>query len=261
MSGYVVGWAFKVARDESLEPSERLKPNERYVLVAIADNADEQGLTWASMQTIIDKTGLGQSSVYRAVKRLRQLQLIGWGKAPDGSKCFALAVPPEIPNLRIDSQQDSHRGKDFSHRGKRSNKGTVKEPSEQQLLGNENSQIETISLIELLWEHYCQTMNRKSHLVLEDRTRRVLRDALKVADLDECKTCIDTCAGSDFHMKRGRHASRPGNRYNTVGDIFKPKATKGESQRDRIDFWLEKSKEGRGETDEWGWSKEDREGD
>lgn len=250
MSGLVVGWAFQVGREKSLTP------NERYVLVAVADNSDDNGFAWPSMETLIDKTGLGRSSVYRAMKRLRQLELIGWGTSPVGTKCFALAVPTQSLILGLAEDDESHGGTPKSHTGIRSNKGTVNEPSEQQQLDSGISQNETAAV----WSHYCKAMNRKSHLVLEDRTRRVIRDALKVATVEEVCCCVDACAGSDYHMKRGRHASRNGGRYNTVGQILKPKPTKGESQRDRIDWWLEYAGEDRGGRDEYGWSEEDRSG-
>jgi hypothetical protein len=72
---------------------------------------------------------------------------------------------------------------------------------------------------------------------------RIVKAALKVATVDELIVCVEECHASDFHMKRGRHKSRRGGRHNTLGKILKPRPTKGETQRARVDFWLDKREE------------------
>ena len=82
MSGKVVGMAF--------ECEAKLSATERYVLVAFADNADTHGKCWPDPKTIIDKTGLGRSSVYRAKDRLTELGLFSEGEDESGRRCFWL---------------------------------------------------------------------------------------------------------------------------------------------------------------------------
>lgn len=82
MSGKVVGMAF--------ECEVPLTATERYVLVAFADNADQQGKCWPDPKTIVDKTGLGKSSVYRAKDRLVELGLFSEGEDEKGRRCFWL---------------------------------------------------------------------------------------------------------------------------------------------------------------------------
>lgn len=78
---------------------------------------------------------------------------------------------------------------------------------------------------------------------LQEDDRKILRSALKVGDLEEVVTAIRTCELSDFHMKRGAHANRPGGKYKSLGSIFKPKTTKGQTWRSRLEWWLEKAEE------------------
>lgn len=116
MSGKVVGWAFEVGRSGgSLE----LSANERYVLVALGDNASEKGKCWPSPKEIIEKTGLGQSTVYRAFSRFRELGLMTDEKDEKGRPFYQLAIPTQ--------------GKPFSQREDDSQPGngsSIREPSQ-----------------------------------------------------------------------------------------------------------------------------------
>lgn len=81
---------------------------------------------------------------------------------------------------------------------------------------------------------------------LQPDDRKILRDVLKVADVDEVETAIRECAASDFHMKRGKHKKRPGGPYKSLGKIFKPRPTKGETWRSRVEWWLDRAEEREG---------------
>lgn len=103
-----------------------------------------------------------------------------------------------------------------------------------------------------VWQTYVEVMKPKRTKLDED-TRRIISNALKVATAEECCTAIRACEASDYHMKRGTHTTRRGQRYNRIGQILKPRPQRGETQRDRIDFWLERA-EGPEERDEFGWT-------
>jgi hypothetical protein len=81
---------------------------------------------------------------------------------------------------------------------------------------------------------------------LQPDDRKILRDVLKVADVEEVETAIRECAASDFHMKRGKHKNRQGGPYKSLGKIFKPRPTKGETWRSRIEWWLDRAEEREG---------------
>lgn len=94
--------------------------------------------------------------------------------------------------------------------------------------------------IDRVADHYLQTMPVRSQK-LGDDDRAIIRKALKVASVEECIRCIDACKASDYHMKTGRHEHRKGQKYNSVGHIFKPRPTRSETWRSRIDFWLDRA--------------------
>jgi hypothetical protein len=121
---------------------------ERYVLVAFADNADDNGKCWPKKTTIVDKTGLGRSTVYRAIERLAELGIYSEGTDADGRTCIWLRLShsgtvtgPEAELAARGSEsrsgtKDSHSGKTASRSGTRSShsgtpiyRRTVKEPS------------------------------------------------------------------------------------------------------------------------------------
>lgn len=83
-------------------------------------------------------------------------------------------------------------------------------------------------------------------LAPDDGQRKIIREALKVATVEECKRCIDACFASDFHQRRGS-GKIAGRKHNRIDDILKPKRASqfgnGYTQRGRIDFWLDRAEE------------------
>ncbi|MDE1465649.1 helix-turn-helix domain-containing protein [Spartinivicinus poritis] len=53
-----------------------LEPNKKIVLLALADNANDQGYCWPAMDTIAEKTSLSRSTVKRHIKSLAELDLL-----------------------------------------------------------------------------------------------------------------------------------------------------------------------------------------
>lgn len=84
-----------------------------------------------------------------------------------------------------------------------------------------------------VWKHYVRVMEPR-HTGLDAQTRSVIRDALKVATVSECKQAIDGCRSSTFHM--GDNPQR--RRYNAVTQILKGKRG-GRTTRENIDFFLD----------------------
>lgn len=108
---------------------------------------------------------------------------------------------------------------------------------------------ETTRRIDNAWGTYVVEMKPRGRgRELHGDDRKILRDVLKVADPEEVDTAIAECAASDFHMKRGKHKNRPGGKYNSLGKIFKPRPTKGETWRSRIEWWLDRAEERKGDS-------------
>lgn len=117
MSGKVVGWAFEQGQ------ARELAPTHRYVLIAYADNASEKDAKcWPDKPEIVEKTGLSQATVYRAIKALEEAGLLTFTSDEKGRECVYLAVPWSSQTEKTDSQGEN----DLSHSEKRTNKGTVK---------------------------------------------------------------------------------------------------------------------------------------
>lgn len=103
-----------------------------------------------------------------------------------------------------------------------------------------------------VWNHYLSAFNPRRKEP-DAGQRKIIADALKVASVDELRTCIDACAASDFHQQRG-DGQKAGRKHNRIGDILKPKRASqygsGYTQRERIDFWLDRAGSTGGLTEE-----------
>lgn len=105
MSGEVVGWAMK---QHTGSPAAKL------VLVKLADNANEQGLCWPSIELLVEHTELGQSTVYKhlaaleVMSKITPCEIIRNGQP---LKAYQLNLPEaaakEIPPGGIDGQDKS----------------------------------------------------------------------------------------------------------------------------------------------------------
>lgn len=105
------------------------------------------------------------------------------------------------------------------------------------------SRPETSRTIERVWTAYVAAMKPR-RTAAGDEERLVIRRALKVATPEELIACIQSCAESDYHMKRGEHANRRGGKYNALAKILGPRPRLNETQRSRIDWWLDKKTPG-----------------
>lgn len=94
------------------------------------------------------------------------------------------------------------------------------------------------SAINAVWGHYAAVMKPRSDAP-DDEQRKIIRDALDVATVAECKRAIDGCAASDFHM--GKNDRRK--KYNRLSQILKGKRG-GRTTREQIDMFLEIAENG-----------------
>jgi hypothetical protein len=98
--------------------------------------------------------------------------------------------------------------------------------------------------IDAVWTTYVKSMNPRGRgRELDAESRKLIREALKVADVAELQRAIETCERSDFHMKRGKHKTRPGGKYNALAQIIKARRGRNETTRSRIEWWLDKADE------------------
>ncbi|HXR31467.1 MAG TPA: helix-turn-helix domain-containing protein [Solirubrobacterales bacterium] len=98
--------------------------------------------------------------------------------------------------------------------------------------------------IESVWATYVKSMNPRGRgRELDPEARKLIREALKVADVEELQRAIETCARSDFHMKRGKYKNRQGGKYNALAQIIKARRGRNETTRSRIEWWLDRAEE------------------
>lgn len=84
-----------------------------------------------------------------------------------------------------------------------------------------------------VWSEYVRVMEpRKTDL--DPGARTIIRDALKVADVDECKRAIRGCKASVFHMGDNDR----GKKYNALSQILKGKRG-GKTTREQINMFLD----------------------
>lgn len=98
--------------------------------------------------------------------------------------------------------------------------------------------------IENVWATFVSVMNPRGRgRELDAESRKLIREALKVADADELSRAIETCERSDFHMKRGKHKNRVGGKYNALAQIIKARRGRNETTRSRVEWWLDRAEE------------------
>lgn len=194
-------------------------PTQRLVLLCLADYANQDDQAWPKPATIAKRTGLGVASVYRATS-----QLVESGHLERDDKVLTLRIGFS------QGEKDSHSEKPYIEEPKEN----PKEPT-----GGEGE----ITDIFKVGNHFAATFNprRKD---LDAGQRKIIYDALKVGTADELCRCIDAAYASDWHQKRGEWENRPGKKHNTLSAILKPKQRSqmgdGYTQRERIDFWLDR---------------------
>lgn len=87
-----------------------------------------------------------------------------------------------------------------------------------------------------VWAHYVK-VQKPRRKVLDPETSEIIGRALQVATVEECKRAIDGNKASPHHQglnDRGR-------KYNAIGDILRGRRNRGETTRQRIDYYLDRA--------------------
>jgi hypothetical protein len=95
MSIRALDWAFK----------QNVQPLHKFVLVALADYANDRGLAYPSIQTLTRKTNLSRSSILRALSSLCEKQVLTDTGSSVGRtlsiKVYRIGVPPELEAVSV----------------------------------------------------------------------------------------------------------------------------------------------------------------
>lgn len=93
--------------------------------------------------------------------------------------------------------------------------------------------------IEEVWAGYVHWLKPR-RTEMDPESRKLIVDALKVATPAELVACMEACARSDWHQKRGTEKNRPGGKYNKLPQIIKARRGRPETTRSRIEWWLDR---------------------
>lgn len=102
--------------------------------------------------------------------------------------------------------------------------------------GHGNSQPDRDTLtraVNAVWGHYV-SMHKPRAAAPDGQQRAIIREALKVATVGECKAAINGCAASAFHMGANERRKK----YNRISNILKGKRG-GKTTREQIDMFIE----------------------
>lgn len=234
--------------------------NDRIVLLVLADHAADDGSgAYPSQGTIARKARITDRTVRDCLRRLTATGYIkAVKKRSTGVVEYRVLPPAESAAADLSDRQPAADkpsiSSESSPEGELTRDGS---PADSRTPADSRQQM-TISVgqdpLGRVWQHYLNRMGKKLREPQSDE-REILRKALKAADHErDLLACIDACADSDYHMKRGRHRSRKGGKYNSLPQIFKPRPGKAETWVSRIEWWLER----RGEQLESGPTREGR---
>jgi hypothetical protein len=142
-----------------------------------------------------------------------------------------LDVPDASPASPDAEGKGGYRGVEVQHPEQTSLSSDVGEAT---TAGGGSGEGTTLGPIETVWAHYVEVMKPR-HKELDEQSRKIIRDALKVATVEECCRAIDGNKASNWHQ--GQNEKR--RKYNKLGQILKGRPRQNETTRDRIDFFLD----------------------
>lgn len=215
--------------------------SERLVLIALADKSEDDGSNcFPSVATLAQESRCSRRTVQSSLRKLEAAGRIrANGKGSKGQTNWTVVMQ--------EGAQDSHPlngGADHNEGGR----NLRPEGAQSQRPNHPDPSIEPSSPpsdVDLVWEHFVEVFNPRN-AEADEGQRKIIRDALKVATVEECNRCIDACFASDFHQRRGS-GKVAGRKHNRISDILKPKRAgqygSGYTQRERIDFWLDRAEE------------------
>jgi hypothetical protein len=142
---------------------------------------------------------------------------------------ISLDIPPESPLWSAEEGEPGDKGPRFT---------SLAKAEEEEKHPLPPTPTDPVSVV---WAHYVEVMQpRRKEVSAEERA--IIREALKVASVEECCNAISACSQSDFHM--GRNSRSKGKKHNTLSLILKKRraseTSRAQTTRERIDWWLDK---------------------
>jgi len=191
----------------------------------------------AARSYIAKKAGVDKRSVDAVLAELERLGLLRVTRRRKGrmhAPSLYVLLEPEGGEDSSPPSEDASPGvaKDARQGGGDRSPGVAKTVRPFQEESQEEEEVEedpaspTCLEVENVWGRYRRSFNPKRSAP-RDTERAVIEAALRVASEEECCRAIDALAGSEWHRQQGA---------TTLVTVFRKK---GESMRDRIDYWLD----------------------
>jgi DNA-binding transcriptional ArsR family regulator len=209
-----ISWAWRAEVESSTEKA---------VLVALADfaNPDGEGI-YPGIERIQRMTSLSRRSVQRSIRALEERGFVrATGRRQSGT------IEYEMPGVGASEWRVGGATVAPDPLGEPSGDDVERTGTRKPAPSDEAAAIERV------WACYVEVMEPRSK-TLDLQTRKLIRNALKVASADECCGAIRGCKSSDFHM--GVNDRR--RKYNTISHILKGRMGK-DTTRERVDFFLD----------------------
>jgi Helix-turn-helix domain len=222
-------WAWELARAKAVQGGVLL------TLLRVADHADNNGICWPGEESLSDYTGHDERTVRRHLKKLeddkllhrgRQVANQGRGRAFDRIHLH-LDQPDNLSGNKTGDQPDKPGGSTGQSKAVQpdnSDTALYREPPDEPS-GTEPPVVPQegdIGFPGEIFELWKRLTNRNASTKFSPKRRRAIRMRLKDGHTeDEIRRAIVGCAGSDWHMKRGKHANRDGQRHDDLTFILR----------------------------------------
>lgn len=211
-----------------------LSQGAKLLYAALAGHAWEDEACWPGQEGLAVNLGAAVSTVRRWTRELEQAGLIAVeqrGMHLTNRYVLLSHSPMSVPDRSRVSGQD---------------RPPMSDEVEAEGIETESNSCDEV---EEVFAHYLSAFPNKRQKKADEGQRKVIRNALKVATADELKRCIDACACSDWHQRRGEHENRAGGKHNSLSLILAPKSRganypSGRTQREQIDYWLARESKG-----------------
>jgi hypothetical protein len=168
----------------------------KVVLLSLAEYADrEDGTCFPSRKTISEECEMSPATVTRALATLLELGLIqvDQRRRDNGSRTsnlYTLSVPTQGLNLQPARAQ--------------SEQAPYADCADQSAVSELEKTPLPLDPVEQVFDKWRWVMKHPG-AQLDEKRRRKIAAALKVATLDECMAAIIGCSKSDYHMARGQY--------------------------------------------------------
>lgn len=180
-----------------------LGPSEKFVLLALADNANDDGTCWPSVATICSKTSLAERTVRKLIHKLQGLGQVIISERYGRSNVFTVTPAPRAPLHEMHPAPDAppplHQEQGTPARSAPTPAPRapriIKEPS---IEPSVESSIETRAEVQSVFDHYREVW-RHPKSALDAKRTAAIRKALKGYSVADLCACISGYQNSAFH--------------------------------------------------------------